>query len=244
MTALDTPALDIHATVGSLVAASPNRSRVFEQLGIDYCCGGKKPLSEVCAQKELDAGTVLRMLAALDHADAAGASGTPADAAAMPLTALCDHIVATHHAYLRQELPRLDFMTHKVSDVHGDKDARLRSLRKVFVAFQAELASHMAKEEQILFPLIRQLDAGTDLRAVDGCGLDGPIAQMEHEHAAAGDALARMRDLTDGYTPPDWACNTFRAMYDALRRLEQDMHQHVHKENNVLFPRAMRLAAS
>lgn len=236
MTTLDTAPLDIHATVGSLVAANPNRSRVFEQLGIDYCCGGKKPLAEVCAQHGLDAATVLRMLDALDQVDAGATSC--ADPAAMPLTDLCDHIVATHHAYLKQELPRLDFMTHKVCDVHGDNEPRLRTLRAVFTGLQAEMQAHMAKEEQILFPLIRQLDAGVNIHAAGGCGLGGPIAQMEHEHAAAGDALARMRELTDGYTPPDWACNTFRAMYDALHRLERDMHQHVHKENNVLFPRA------
>jgi regulator of cell morphogenesis and NO signaling len=229
--------IDPATTVGQLVAQRPIRSKIFEKLGIDFCCGGKKPLEEVCQAKGLDPATVLAMLDALDATDEA----TAVDANAMTLTQLCDHIEQTHHAYLRDELPRLDFMTRKVAAGHGDGEPRLVKIREVFVAFANELTSHMFKEEKILFPIIRGLEAG-DQRAASHCGHVGnPIRQMELEHDEAGAALEAFRTLSDGYTPPEWACNTFRAMYDALERLERDMHQHVHKENNVLFVKALKL---
>jgi regulator of cell morphogenesis and NO signaling len=130
-------------------------------------------------------------------------------------------------------------MTHKVAAVHGEGEPRLRDIREVFVAFQEELTSHMMKEETILFPMIRQIE-NADGPVAFHCGsLANPIRVMEHEHDNAGDALVRFRELTDDFTPPVWACNTFRAMYDALAGLEPNMHQHVHKENNVLFPKAL-----
>lgn len=226
-------------TIGELVRAAPIRARVFEKLGIDYCCGGKKPLAEVCAAKGLDAATVLAMLEALDGV----ASGeAPADANAMGLAALCDHIEAAHHGYLREELPRLDFMTRKVAAVHGGEEPRLVEIRRVFERFAPELMSHMADEESAVFPRIRRLDA-PGAAAADREALREAVAELEREHAEAGGALERFRELTDGYEPPEWACNTFRALYDGLARLERDMHQHVHKENNVLFPRALAPAA-
>ncbi|MFP4145700.1 MAG: iron-sulfur cluster repair di-iron protein [Phycisphaeraceae bacterium] len=229
--------ISTQTTVGELVAQRPARSRVFEKLGIDYCCGGRKPLAEVCEKKGLDPQTVLTMLEAID----AAGDGEEVDAANMGLAELCDHIVATHHAYLREELPRLDFMTHKVSSVHGDREPRLHELRDAFVAFQEEVTSHLMKEEQILFPIIKQLELG-DAGAAGHCGsIANPIAQMEHEHDNAGVGLETMRRVTDDFTPPEWACNTFRALYDALAQLEPDMHRHIHKENNVLFPRAQEL---
>jgi regulator of cell morphogenesis and NO signaling len=233
--------LDIHTTVGQLVADRPARSRIFEQLGIDYCCGGKQPLATACSARNLDAATVLAMLQALEQqADDAQA----VDAAAMPLADLCDHIEATHHAYLRQELPRLGAMIEKVATVHGQNHQWMLRLREVFNAFCQEIASHMAKEEQILFPMIRSIDAGHSRVAQHCGGLANPIRVMEHEHDSAGDGLAQMRSLTSDFTPPQDACGTFRAMIDGLRQLEADMHQHVHKENNVLFPRALQAEQS
>ena len=224
-------------TVGELVRAVPARARLFEKLGIDYCCGGKKPLAEVCRVKQLDAGTVIAMLAALD--------GTPdaaeADPEAMSLPALCDHIERAHHDYLREELPRLDFMTRKVAAVHGDHEPRLRDVRRMFESFQAEITAHTEEEERQVFPAIRQLESGDGNRAEAATMLKESLARLESEHENAGAALTRFAELTDRYTPPDWACNTFRAMYDTLARLERNMHQHVHKENNVLFPRVLAL---
>ena len=168
-------------------------------------------------------------------------AATIIDAAAMPLTELADHIVETHHAYVRSELPRLAKMTARVAAVHGDKDARLAQLNETFMGIAAELSNHMMKEEQILFPLIRQLDASESAPASHCGSIANPIQQMESEHDSAGDALKRMHELTDSYTPPDWACNTYRAMLDGLAQFEGDLHQHIHKENNVLFPRAIAM---
>ncbi|MBC2594975.1 iron-sulfur cluster repair di-iron protein [Ruficoccus amylovorans] len=230
--------LNAQTTVGELVRERPARSRVFEQHRIDYCCGGKRPLAQVCAERSLDLDKILSELQASDQADARFV-----DADTMRLTELAEHIVATHHAYLREEMPRLDFMTRKVAAVHGDTEPRLRQIREVYVAFQEELTAHMMKEEQILFPMIREIETATAAPQFHCGSLANPIAQMESEHDSAGDALAQFRSLTDDYTPPEWACNTFRALYDALAALEQNMHQHVHKENNVLFPKALRREA-
>jgi len=226
--------LDPQTTVGQLVREHPARSRVFEQHKIDYCCGGKVPLAEACEKRGVDAEQILAELRQTDEA-----ANPLVDADAMGLTELADHIEQTHHAYLREELPRLDFMTRKVAAVHGDGEPRLHEIREVFVAFKEELTSHMMKEEQVLFPMIRRIERA-DGPVEFHCGsLANPIRMMEHEHDQAGDALAKFRDLTDDFTPPDWACNTFRAMYAAFADLEPNMHQHVHKENNVLFPKAL-----
>jgi regulator of cell morphogenesis and NO signaling len=222
-------------TVGSIVAQRPALSRVFEQAGIDYCCGGKISLEQACRKKRIDPQT---FLAQLEEAAAGDAS---VDAAAMSLTALADHIEATHHTYLKSELPRLDAMTQKVATVHGGEDARLHQVRETFLALAAEMTSHMMKEEQILFPMVRQLEASSTPPAFHCGSLANPIHQMEMEHDQAGAALAKLRDLSDGFNPPDWACNTYRAMLDALAHLERDLHQHVHKENNILFPHAIAL---
>lgn len=218
-------------TVGEIVRALPARSRVFENLGIDYCCGGKKSLAEACRAKGLDPATVVALLTAMD--------GAPDQASVNPdvmsLSELCDHIEQVHHQYLREELPRLDFMTRKVAAVHGQDEPRLLEVRRVFEAFQAEMVSHTQEEDIVVFPAIRNLESGKRTP------LDAAFAKLESEHENAGAALAHFKELTDNYTPPEWACNTFRALYDGLAQLEQHTHQHVHQENNVLFPRALAL---
>lgn len=229
--------LQVHDTVGEIVTRQPALARVFEAAGIDYCCGGKKTLAEACRTKGVDPQAFLAALA-----QSASAGEAPVvEAAAMSLTALADHIEQTHHAYLRAELPRLDAITQKVASVHGAHEPRLWQVREAFVALFEELSSHMMKEEMMLFPMVREIEASTTAPLFHCGSLANPIRQMEAEHDQAGAALERMRELTDGYTPPDWACNTYRAMLDALAYLERDMHQHVHKENNVLFPRALVL---
>lgn len=224
------------STVGDWVADRPARARVFESLGIDYCCGGKKPLANAAVEKGLDAVTLATMLRAIEDNTQAHAADVDVDA--MSLTQLADHIEQTHHAYLRSELPRLQQLLTKIASVHGDRDPRLPQLLETFDGFIAELQSHMMKEEQILFPICRALETGqTDFH----CGsINNPIRVMEMEHDAAGDALATMRELTDDFTPPSGACNTWRAALDSLAELEQDMHRHIHKENNVLFPKAAK----
>lgn len=225
-------------TVGQLVTENPRRSKVFERFGIDYCCGGKKPLQEACETSGVASGEVLR---ALDEMEAQAPKGDTRDWNSAPLGELADHIVATHHDYLRQALPRIDVLTEKVARVHGPRRPELIQVRQIFEDFRDELMQHMFKEEQILFPMLRELD---HLQAEPHfhCGsVANPISVMEHEHDNAGNALAEMRRLTNGYTPPEDACNTLRATLDALAELEADMHLHVHLENNILFPRGVQL---
>ncbi len=227
--ALETP-------VGQLVTESPDRARVFEEYGIDYCCGGKLPLAEACRAKNADPEAVAARIAELDEAQ------PPAepDWAGLSLTALCEHIIKVHHEHLRGELSRLHAMVDKVASVHGDNHAETIKIRSVFKRLKAELESHMGKEEVILFPWIRRIDAGQAAGPFPNDAVGSPIKCMEDEHAEAGEALARLNELTGGYDPPPHACNTWRVLYDGLERLEKDMHIHIHKENNVLFPRTLK----
>jgi regulator of cell morphogenesis and NO signaling len=228
--------INVEKTVGELVTEGPHRSRVFESHRIDYCCGGKRPLAEACEKKGIEATQLIEELVA---ADAGASAKDETDYATMPMDELADHIESTHHAYLGRELPRLLAMAEKVAKVHGEKDVRLGELAGVVSGLVEELTSHMMKEERILFPAIRML-VQAEGRPAMPCGtLANPIGVMEAEHDSAGDALGDIERLTDGHTPPDWACNTYRALLDGLRELELDLHQHIHKENNILFPRAL-----
>lgn len=231
--------INIDITVGDIVRATPARARIFESLGIDYCCGGKKPLSEACRAKGLDPATVVAMLSALDGA----CETTTANADAMSLSELCDHIEKVHHGYLHEELPRLDFMTRKVAAVHGDHEPRLLEVRRVFESFQADMVSHTKEEDEKVFPAVRQLESSDNGKAAGAGDLKTMLSKLESEHESAGAALVHFRELTDNFTPPEWACNTFRALYDGLAQLEKHTHQHVHKENNVLFPKALAKAS-
>jgi len=222
-------------TVGQLVTERPSRARVFEKFGIDYCCGGRKPLGQACLDRKVDPKLVLDELRKSDEVR------TPErDWAALGLTRLADHIEQVHHGYLRQELPRLDFLIRKVVAAHGKDHPELPQLREVFLGFKADLLNHMQKEELVVFPLCRRLESGEVPDSVTAAGLDVPLDVLTHEHADAGLALETMRWLADDYTVPPGACNTYRAMLDGLKELEADMHQHVHLENNVLFPAARR----
>ncbi len=232
------PAIQTTDTVAEVVTRCPSLSRLFEQEGIDYCCGGKKTLDVVCEKKGLDANEFVSRLEELANC---GLNENVVDADAMSLTELADYIEQTHHAYLRSEFPRLDKMTKRVASVHGEKNPALLEIRDTYSAMSEELLSHLAKEEQILFPMVRQIDASETAPQFHCGSLANPIHQMELEHSEAGSALEKLRELTDDYTPPQWACNTYRAMFDALAELERDLHQHIHKENNILFPRAIKM---
>jgi len=222
--------------VGDLVRDRPRRSRVFQTLRIDFCCDGGATLEAACVRRGLDPQSVLEAIAEDDQRPEEGG----VDVDAMTLTELADHVEATHHAYLREELPRIDKMTEKVSRVHGDSDPRLREVRRAFLAFQAEVIPHLMKEEMVLFPYLRRLEAEGAAAPAFHCGsVADPIRQMVHEHEQAGAALRVMHEATDGYAPPEWACNTYRAMLDALAELERDTHLHVHAENHVLFPKGL-----
>jgi regulator of cell morphogenesis and NO signaling len=156
---------------------------------------------------------------------------------------MCDSIEASHHAYLRQELPRLTQLIDKVLSVHGAQHAWLGQLSDAFTQLREELVPHMFKEEQILFPAIRTIEQSSAVPYFPFGSVDNPIRMMEHEHDVAGQALQTMREASRDYTLPEGGCNTFRAMLSGLEELQWDLHQHIHKENNILFPRASRMAA-
>jgi regulator of cell morphogenesis and NO signaling len=229
---------NLDSSVGQWVAQYPGTSRVFEDLQIDYCCGGGRPLAEACRVQQLDPQQVMERLEEAIR----GGDATPAEEwNSAPLAEICDHIEQTHHAYLKSELPRLQGLIDKVLNAHGAQHPELAEVQRAFAELQAELAPHMFKEERILFPAIRALEQTTTAPQFPFGTVANPIRMMEHEHDNAGDALSRIRTATHQYEVPDDACNTYRALLDGLHTLEMDMHQHVHKENNILFPRAIEL---
>ncbi|MGD8395636.1 MAG: iron-sulfur cluster repair di-iron protein [Candidatus Eiseniibacteriota bacterium] len=230
--------------VGDLVSERVGRSEVFERLGIDYCCGGARTLGEAARQVGLEPDEVAEALAASDRAAVAGAPQDSTDWRSATLTALTNHIVETHHAYMKRQLPRVGELMDKVLAAHRERHPELADVANVLAGLRTEIDMHLAKEEQVLFPLIQEMEA-TGEAGHGHCGsVRNPIAVMEHEHDHAGSALARLRQLTDGYTPPADACATYRALLDALAEMEGDLHRHIHKENNILHPRATQLEAS
>ncbi|MCH7798024.1 MAG: iron-sulfur cluster repair di-iron protein [Planctomycetes bacterium] len=222
-----TPTVTPETTVGEIAVDHPLATRVFARHNIDFCCGGGKPLAEVCSRLDLDTELVLKEIQ-----DELAESGEPQrrwDEA--PLEDLIEHILTAYHRPLHEELPRLEAMIRKVQSVHGEKDPeRFAELLTVYLALKTELQEHMMKEEQVLFPMIRQ---GRGAMAND------PVSVMMHEHDSAGRALRRVRELTDDYQPPEEACTTWRALWHGLAALETEMHEHIHLENNILFPRAL-----
>ncbi|MBZ5582880.1 MAG: iron-sulfur cluster repair di-iron protein [Acidobacteriia bacterium] len=227
-------------TVGEIAAQSPASIRVFEKHRIDYCCGGGLAVGEACAARGLNAAEVLQ------EVDGAAGPAVSADWRSAQLGSLIEHIVENHHGYLKAHLPRMASMLEKIlakhSERHGDT---LRPLAATFRGLKEELEAHLMKEEMILFPLIRSMEATQGAAggpAAFHCGsVQNPIRVMLMEHDSAGEALARMRQLTSGYTPPEDACNTFRGFYFELAEMERDLHVHIHLENNILFPRAVAL---
>jgi regulator of cell morphogenesis and NO signaling len=230
-------------TVRDIALENPATIRIFEAFGIDYCCGGRKPLAEACAAKKLSLDEVVK---ALEN------SQPPAremeDWNAQSLSALAAHIVNTHHAYVRSELPRLAELAEKVVRRHGDTRPELPAIQSQLAELSEELLQHCAKEEVVLFPYIAKLERAlaNGAPAPQGCfgTIANPIAMMTQEHDAAGALVARMRELSNGFTPPVGACPTYHAYYSGLHEFEQDLHQHIHLENNILFPRAIAMEAS
>ena len=212
--------------VGELAALHPLATRVFARHQIDFCCGGGRPLGDVCEKQGLDVDAVMQEI---ERELAPRENVVRWDQ--RPVTELIDHIVNRYHAGLCEELPRLEAMARKVADVHGAKDpVRLPRLLQAVLDLKGELEPHMVKEEQILFPMIRR---------GQGTGANGPVAVMMREHETAGDLLKDIRELTNDYTVPVDACNTWRALWMGLEGLESDLHEHIHLENNILFPRAL-----
>ena len=231
-------------TVREIAIENPASIRVFEKFGIDYCCGGRKPLTAACAERNLDPALVL---AELEGASQAG-TATARDWNKEPLGALCRHIVSAHHDYVRSELPRLGLFAQKVVARHGSDRSELPQIQQLVGAVGEELLQHLSKEEVVLFPYIRNLEESLATCGPRSLGCFGtvrnPIRVMMAEHDAAGALLSQIRELSSDYTPPEGACPTYRGFYQALSEFERDLHQHVHLENNILFPRAIELEES
>jgi len=230
--------INVNKTLGEFVAEVPQLADVFEDLKLDYCCNGHRSLGEAVAAAELDLNEVT---ASLEAAFAASPSAPPVAATgATENSALAHDIVDTHHAYMWQEMPRLSALIEKVHGVHGERHPELAQLRELYAYAVSELDPHMTKEERIVFPAITRMEKGGE------AGVESfaePIQQLRDEHDEVGRVLIEMRSLTNDFTPPEDACGSYRAMLQGLETMERDLHEHIHKENNVLFPRVLELEA-
>jgi regulator of cell morphogenesis and NO signaling len=224
-------------TLGDIVARDARAGAILDRYGLDYCCGGARSLAEGCVQSGVDIQRVVADLEALDPE----ARETPEE----DLPALIDHILAQHHAYIREAVPVVQNHLTKVVAAHGERHTELPLVASRFTAVAGELAVHMMKEERVLFPYIRALADAARNDAPPPPDMFGtiqnPIRMMEAEHEEAGGGLAEIRELTRGYEAPDDACTTYRMLLEELETFEHDLHRHVHLENNVLFPRAVDL---
>jgi len=228
-------------TIREFAIEIPNATRVFEELKIDYCCGGNQPLDEACREKGLGVDTVLQRL------QTTGSTATEEirDVESLPLTKLINLIVEKHHVFTRNELVRLTSLLDKVCSVHGTNHPELSSIKSQFQFLQAELEPHMMKEEQILFPYITRLEAAAVENQMAPFAPFGevrnPIAVMMREHEAAGEILKTIRELSKDFATPEDGCFSYQTLYTALEEFEKDLHQHIHLENNILFPRSLEM---
>lgn len=235
--------LDSTRTVRELAIQIPNATRTFEKLGIDYCCGGARSLRDACAQAKISVDEVLN---ALEQDNNLGQKAAELqDFSAGSLRELIIHVLSTHHAYVKQELPRLEQLLRKVVAVHGNNHAELARIQQIFQSASGELTSHMMKEEHILFPYISVLEDAVNAgrpapRPMFG-SVSNPVHMMELEHESAGAAFKEISRLSSSYTAPEDACFSYKTLYSALKDFEADLRQHVHLENNLLFPRAIEL---
>jgi regulator of cell morphogenesis and NO signaling len=225
--------------VGELVAADYRTAEVFSRHKIDFCCKGDQTIAAVCAKKNISSESLLSELNRLSSA-----TGSPVnDYNSWPLDLLTDYIEKKHHRYVSEKTPVLLQYLNKVSRVHGEHNPELRLIAEEFHACASALAAHMKKEELILFPFIRKMVlAGDDPVGPAHFGsVENPIDMMKIEHEAEGERFRRIAHLSNNYTPPEHACNTYRVTYSLLKEFEQDLHLHIHLENNILFPKALAM---
>lgn len=234
--------ISVDQPVREIAIENPGTVRVFESLGIDYCCGGSKPLREACARADIPLDRALQLLASAnadqrDVNDHRWEDSTLAD--------LATHIIEQHHAFVRREAPRLETLAAKVAQKHAGRHPELPEVRDAFTDLAQELSAHMMKEENLLFPHISQMEsaalAGTGLPQAFFGSVRNPVARMVAEHDDAARLLVQIRNLTCGFQPPDDACPSYRGLYHGLEEFERDLHRHIHLENNLLFPRAVEL---
>jgi regulator of cell morphogenesis and NO signaling len=230
-------------TVKELAVQIPGAARVFENFGIDYCCGGDVPLSQACDKAAL---RLEEVLASLEKAQREPAPAH--DWAKAPLAALMQHIVETHHSFTAAETTRLEALFVKVCDVHGGRHPELYRMQAKFTEMANELRTHMMKEENILFPYLAAMERAVSEkkplpRAMFG-SVQNPVGTMIQEHDSAGEALRALRTASHSYAAPEDACPSYRELYKSLEAFQADMHTHVHLENNILFPRALEMEAA
>ena len=228
-------------TLSQIVTTNFKAAAVFEKYNLDFCCRGNKLISEACSEKGIDVHTVEEELNNLvsDNKE------TDSRFNEWSLDFLIEYIINNHHNYIRNIVPVLTAHTQKVASVHGENHPETIEVAKIFSVVYKDLKQHMMKEEEILFPYIKQLvkasNNGTKAERPYFGSVTNPIKMMEAEHQAAGDELFEIRRLTNNYTPPEDACNTYKIAYSELKEFEEDLHKHVHLENNILFPKAIKL---
>lgn len=235
---------DESKTVREFALAIPSATKVFEKLGIDYCCGGGKKLGEACIQAKLPVDEVLQQLEQAESSRLARNEGGP-DWDAQPLADLIDHIVKKHHAFVQSEIPRLTALAEKVASKHGAPHPETGKVQELFETLADELTMHLMKEEQILFPYIVRMEEAVLEKAPvlppPFGTVQNPVRMMVSEHDSAGTVLRELRTITCDYKAPEDACTSYRTLYTGLLEFEADLHQHIHLENNVLFPRAIAM---
>jgi regulator of cell morphogenesis and NO signaling len=226
-------------TVGQIAAKDIRKAEVFKKLGIDFCCGGKKSLKQACEEKGLELSAVEEALEEVTTTRATENFDR------WNLDFLVDYIYNKHHQYYYDEAPIIGELVTKVAGHHGESHPELQEVYRLYVNLAQELNSHFAKEEKVLFPfvkaLVRAKQTGKTEELINQFSLSAPIQMMESDHDAAGELLEQLSEVTSGYRPPAGACNSFQFLYKKLKDLEDDLHQHIHLENNILFPKALAL---
>ena len=228
-------------TIGEFVAQDFRTAAVFSKYGIDFCCKGNRTLEEVCDKKEISPEELLEQL----NTVLATKNDAGIDFKSWPLDLLADYIEKTHHRYVEEKIPVLLQFLDKLCKVHGGAHPELFEINELFIGCAGELTQHMKKEELILFPFIKKMVKATlSHEAIQAPGfgtVQNPIAMMMEEHEAEGDRFVKIASLTNNYTPPADACNTYRVTFAMLNEFEQDLHKHIHLENNILFTKAVAL---
>ena len=234
--------INSETTVRDVALQLPESTRLFERLRIDYCCGGNQPLAQACASAGIDVDNVMEMLAEVPQPASPERS---LDFQNVALTELITHILETHHVFTKAEIERLQLLADKVLAAHGGNHPELVHLDELLTRLCADLAPHMFKEEQILFPYIVTITQAAEqnrhLPFVPFGTVNNPIRMMMREHDTAGHILRELRALTSDYKVPADACISYQTLYQALENFEKDLHQHIHLENNILFPKALNL---
>lgn len=226
-------------SIGEIVAKDLRKAEVFKKFKIDFCCGGKKTLSQVCNDKQINIKDIESEFEKLDST----AESVSQNYNEWSLDFLVDFIINTHHKYVKSSLPLLLEYTAKVAKVHGKEHLEVVTIYDLFKEASEELNSHMMKEENILFPYIKQLVSEKN-SVNEGCSfgtVKNPIRMMEHEHDVVGNIFKTIRELSNDYTPPEDACTTYKLSYKKLEEFENDLHHHIHLENNILFPKSIKL---